>query len=204
MHNEATRPRDRGDAGALRLLPDAQRGDGAGLIASEQRLFIETVQQNLTELDPRLGDHVLAQDRFAVHDLTASVEDAVLQSGVGDGLAVVQLLHTSATLLVNEIDEPMFLADLLARARTLAPTEGAYLHNSPLRRVNLCADDHHCDRNGDAHLRASLIGQPSVTLAVSQGRLVRGRWQRIALVEFDGPRRREVVVRILGVPGRMS
>jgi secondary thiamine-phosphate synthase enzyme len=64
--------------------------------------------------------------------------------------------------------------------------------------VNLCQEDTHCDRNGDAHVKAALFGAPSVSLIVRDGSLVLGRWQKVALVEFDGPREREVLVQIMG------
>lgn len=162
-------------------------------------ISLQTKQQNLTELDPRLEQFIRPNDYFCVYDLTKELQLVVEKSGIQDGTVTAQILHTSATLCVNEMDEPMLLMDLARKLRVFAPKEGEYLHNGPLRHVNLCEDDSHCDRNGDAHLKASLFGQSSVTLIIRDGRLVVGQWQKVALLEFDGPRRREVLVQATGI-----
>lgn len=159
---------------------------------------IETRQQNLTSLDPRLAEYVRPTDYFYIHNLTDELREFVRDSGINDGTLTAQILHTSATLLVNELDEPMLLMDLAKKLRGLAPKDADYFHNGPMRKMNVCKDDAHCDRNGDAHVRASLFGHPSVTLLVRKGDLVLGQWQRVALLEFDGPRKREVLVQVMG------
>lgn len=162
-------------------------------------IVVETEQQNLTHYDPRLTQFLQPSDYFYLHDLTKELRYFVETSGITDGSLLIQIMHTSATLLVNELDEPMLLMDITQKLRSLVPKEAQYLHNSPMREVNLCADDSHCDRNGDAHVKASLFGQPSITLIIREGKLVLGPWQKIALLEFDGPRRREVLAQALGV-----
>ena len=161
-------------------------------------IVIETKQENLSALDPRLKEFLRPSDYFYVHDLTKDLKAFVAENGFTEGTLVAQILHTSATLIVNELDEPMLLGDIARKLRTLVPKEDSYLHNGPLRTVNLCKEDTHCDRNGDAHVKASLFGCPSVSLIIRDGELVLGRWQKPALVEFDGPRRREVLVQITG------
>jgi len=163
-----------------------------------ETVAIDTERQNLTTLDPQLAQFVKPSDFFYVHDLTNRLHAFVQGSGVLDGTLVAQILHTSATLAVNELDEPMLLGDLARKLRFLAPKEEQYLHNGPLRTVNLCEEDTHCDRNADAHVKATLFGRPSVTLIVKDGRLVLGRWQKVALIEFDGPRHREVIFQLSG------
>jgi secondary thiamine-phosphate synthase enzyme len=160
---------------------------------------IDTQQQNLEDLDPRLKEHLTPADFFYIRDLTADLTQWVKECGVKDGFVVVQILHTSATLCVNELDEPMLLMDMAKKLRWFAPKEDAYFHNGPLRTVNLCAEDTHCDRNGDAHVKAALFGNPSVSLIVRDGNLVLGRWQKISLIEFDGPRKREVLAQVMGI-----
>lgn len=162
-------------------------------------ISIQTQQQNLAILDPRLSSFLQPSDFFYIHDLTKEIQAFVDKSGVSQGQLLAQILHTSATLCVNELDEPMLLMDIARKMRTFVPKEGEYLHNSSLREVNLCPDDSHCDRNGDAHVKAILFGHPSVTLIIRDGRLVLGQWQKVALVEFDGPRRREVLVQVVGL-----
>lgn len=163
-----------------------------------KQISIETKQENLTDLDRRLRPFVQANDFFYVHDLTKELEDFVHSSGIQEGNILVQSLHTSAALSVNELDEPMLLADLAKKLRDFAPKEDQYLHNGPLRTMNLCAEDSHCDRNGDAHVKAALFGHPSVTLIIRNGKLVLGQWQRVAFLEFDGPRNREIIVQAVG------
>jgi secondary thiamine-phosphate synthase enzyme len=162
------------------------------------RIRVQTERQNLTAYDPRLAEFLEPSDHFYVHDVTEELRRIAREAAVIHGMLTAQILHTSATLVVNEIDEPMLLGDIMRKLRALAPKNDPYLHNSPLRTVNLCADDHHCDRNGDAHVKSTLFGHPSVSLIVCDARLVLGQWQKVALLEFDGPRPREVLVQVLG------
>ena len=161
-------------------------------------ITIDTEQQNLTTIDPQLTEFVKPNDFFYIHDLTRQLQAFVHESGIFDGIVLAQIQHTSATLAVNELDEPMLLGDILRKIRSFVPREESYLHNGPLRTVNLCEEDTHCDRNADAHVKSTLFGQPSVSLIVREGELVLGQWQKIALLEFDGPRRREVMLQVSG------
>lgn len=181
---------------AIRI--DPQESQEQGLRFLYESLVIETRQQNLTDLDPQLTNHLHPSDCFSLHDLTVQLKAFVKKSGFSDGVLVTQIQHTSATLVVNELDEPMLLGDIMKKMRLLVPKEDSYLHNSPLRTVNLCEEDTHCDRNADAHVKATLLGCPSISLIVRNGQLVLGQWQRIALLDFDGPRRREVLVQLMG------
>ncbi len=175
------------------------RQEPAEFRALYRTIAVDTLQENLTALDPRLAEFITLSDCFYIHNLTAELQNFVRESGIQDGTLVVQILHTSATLCVNELDEPMFLMDLVHKLRQFVPKEHQYFHNGPLRVVNLCADDSHCDRNGDAHVRTALFGHPSVSLIVREGELVLGQWQKIALLDFDGPRRREVLAQVMGI-----
>jgi secondary thiamine-phosphate synthase enzyme len=116
-------------------------------------------------------------------DLTETVAERVRQSGVDEGMVVVQSRHTTAAVLVNENEEHLLedLQDLLER---WAPAGARY--EKP---------------NGHAHARALLLGT-SVCLNVAEGRVDLGRWQSVFLVELDGPRRRSVSVQVLGVSTR--
>lgn len=161
-------------------------------------LSIQTQQENLTQLDPRLGDFLHPGDYFYVHNITEDLKQFVAESKIQEGNLTAQILHTSASLAVNELDEPMLLGDINHKLRAFVPKAEKYLHNGPLREVNLCKEDSHCDRNADAHVRAFLFGHPSVTLIVREGRLILGQWQRVALIEYDGPRKREVMIQLMG------
>ena len=130
-------------------------------------------------------------------DVTERVVRCVRLSGVGDGTVTVQSLHTTAAILVNE-HEPLLLDDLGRVLAGWAPADARYAHDDLDRRtVNLTPDER---PNGHAHARAMAL-QASTTLAVTGGEVQLGRWQRIFLVELDGPRSRQVVVTTAGLAG---
>jgi secondary thiamine-phosphate synthase enzyme len=131
--------------------------------------------------------------RVEVVDLTAEVEAAVRRSGIREGLAFLQTLHTTTSLVVNE-NEPLLREDLADLMERLAPSAGRYAHNELHRRPDVGAGE---SPNGDSHCRALLLGH-SATLAVAEGRLRLGRWQRLMLVELDGPRPRSLTAVVIG------
>lgn len=120
--------------------------------------------------------------RSQLVEITRSVEEAVAQSGVGDGLCVVYVPHTTAAVCVNENADPDVRADVEAFLARLIPEH---------------ADFAHVEGNSDSHVKSILTG-PSVTLIVENGRLLLGRWQGVYLCEWDGPRAREVWVKVVG------
>ena len=127
-------------------------------------------------------------------DLTDRLEALVAQSGIRFGFVNVQSLHTTAAIVVNE-NEPQLLSDFADALERSAPTRAAYRHDDvALRTVNLTADER---VNGHAHCRALILGV-SACINVIYGRLHLGAWQRVFLVELDGPRDREISVLILG------
>ncbi|HKQ97385.1 MAG TPA: secondary thiamine-phosphate synthase enzyme YjbQ [Candidatus Polarisedimenticolia bacterium] len=137
---------------------------------------------------------ILTGQRTQFIDLTEWVARCVRRSGVEHGMAVVRVLHTTAAIVVNE-NEPLLLDDLTAMLERLAPGDVAYAHDDPLRRrVKLEPGER---RNGHSHARALLLGD-SKSIGVVEGDLQRGRWQSIFLVELDGPRRRSIVVTVMG------
>lgn len=114
-------------------------------------------------------------------DITAQVQGALERSGVRDGLAVVFSTHTTAGITINENSDPDVPHDMLHWLRTRIPQNGEFRHG---------------EGNADAHLKTSLFGV-SQTVIVEQGRLALGTWQGIFLAEFDGPRTRKVLVKLL-------
>ena len=126
-------------------------------------------------------------------DITDRLVEAVEQSGIFDGILVVQSRHTTAGILVNE-HEPLLLEDLAAMFERLVPAAVDYAHDDLSRRtVNLTPRER---RNGHAHLRAGLL-RTSETLSIAGGRLSLGRWQRVFFVDFDGGQGREVAITVL-------
>ncbi len=135
------------------------------------------------------------EERLQFVDLTELVAERVRRSGIGHGLVCVQSRHTTTAVVVNE-NEPLLIEDAKRMLERLVPRGAVYGHNELHRRRDAAPDE---SRNGDAHCRALLLGS-SETLAVAGGALQLGRWQRVFLVELDGPRRRTVCVVVMGIP----
>jgi secondary thiamine-phosphate synthase enzyme len=142
-------------------------------------------------------DRVELRTRASVQfiDLTELVAERVRRSRVAHGMVCVQALHTTAAILVNE-NEPLLLEDLRATLGRVASASGTYAHDDLSRRHS--PEDER--PNGHAHCRAALLGA-SACLNLAEGRLVLGAWQRLFLVELDGPRPRSLSILVMGVPG---
>lgn len=125
---------------------------------------------------------VRTQGRDDWKNISAEVKEAVAASGVKEGLCVVFIPHTTAGVTINENADPDVPRDMVLALNMISPKR---------------ADFRHSEGNSDAHAKCSLVG-PSVTIIVSQGKLLLGTWQGIYLTEFDGPRKRSVYVRVLG------
>jgi len=127
-------------------------------------------------------------------DLTERIEAVIAETGLRQGVVNIQSLHTTAAIVVNE-HEPLLLRDFAALLDRWSPRTGRYQHDDETQRtVNLAPDER---ANGHAHCQALLLGT-SVCLNVIRGQLHLGVWQRVFLVELDGPRRREVSVMAVG------
>lgn len=122
---------------------------------------------------------VQTQASRELRDITAQVQQIVIDSGVQEGACHLFVPHTTAGLTLNENWDPDVRSDLISALTDLIP-------DLPYR---------HGEGNSPAHLLSTLVGV-STTLLVGNGRLVLGSWQGIYLAEFDGPRRRRVVVKI--------
>ena len=134
---------------------------------------------------------VMTREEMEFIDLTPALTALVESLGVRDGVLTVQTRHTTTGVMINE-HEPLLLNDLRAMFERLVPA-GPYEHDDFGRRtVNLTPGER---INGHAHCRAALL-RTSESIPIVDGALTLGRWQRVFLVEFDGPRRREVAVAI--------
>lgn len=122
-------------------------------------------------------------------DLTSPVREQVAQATVADGVVVVNTLHTTCCLLINEFQGAL-VDDLTRLMERLVADDDGYKHNDP--RYSDCERG-----NGPAHLRAGLLGQ-SVVVGLSAGQLSLGRFQSILFVEWDGPRTRSIDIQIIG------
>jgi secondary thiamine-phosphate synthase enzyme len=113
-------------------------------------------------------------------DITQQVRLVVRESGVKSGVCRVFIPHTTAAVTINENADPDVRKDILDRLEEIAPSSGTYLH---------------AEGNAHAHIKSGLIGS-SVVAFVEAGQLVLGTWQSIFLCEFDGPRTRNVMIRV--------
>lgn len=133
-------------------------------------------------------------------DITDRVRSEIARSGVTDGIVNVQTQHTTTAIVVNE-NEPMLLEDLARVLERWAPRCAVYRHDLRERSETPEGKDERV--NGHAHARAVALGA-SETLNVADGRLQIGRWQRIFLVELDGPQERAVSLVVMGAAGSPS
>ena len=124
---------------------------------------------------------VRSHQREELIEFTDEVQRNLSDSGVQEGVVVLYVQHTTAGLTINENADPDVPRDMLHALRTLIPQHGM--------------DFRHGEENSDAHIKASLMGF-SVTVFIENGSLSLGMWQGIYLCEFDGPRTRNVWVRV--------
>jgi secondary thiamine-phosphate synthase enzyme len=128
-------------------------------------------------------------------DITEEVSTVVASSGVRFGQVNIFSTHTTAAIKINE-NEPLLLTDLARALCKLAPIDAYYEHNDFSRRsVNMNEDE--C-QNGHAHCQ-HLFLSASETVPIMDGQLTLGQWQRIFLIELDRPRRRRVLINVIGV-----
>ncbi|WP_124098744.1 secondary thiamine-phosphate synthase enzyme YjbQ [Ruminococcus sp. Marseille-P6503] len=123
----------------------------------------------------------LRTERKNFYNITSYVRQAVIESGVSNGIAVVYCPHTTAGITINENADPDVVTDLLYALDKTYPDRPQFRHS---------------EGNSAAHLKASCIGS-SVTVIIEDGVLLLGTWQGIYFTEFDGPRNRRFSVKIL-------
>jgi len=116
-------------------------------------------------------------------DITGKIEKAVADSGISDGSVVIYCPHTTAAITINENADPDVVHDILLTLSALVPQDKeGYRHS---------------EGNSDAHVKSSIVGC-SETVLVNNGQMQLGTWQGIYFCEFDGPRKRSVIVQITG------
>jgi secondary thiamine-phosphate synthase enzyme len=125
---------------------------------------------------------VQSHERAELIKLDAQVASAIGESGEKDGVCHIFVPHTTAGVTINEGADPDLARDLLARLAQLVPRDAGYAH---------------AEGNADSHIKATLVGA-AATVFVRDGKPLLGTWQSIFFCEFDGPRRRRVLVRVSG------
>ena len=132
------------------------------------------------------------EKRYEIICITRDVAKVVSESGIKDGLVLVNPMHITASVYVNDLESGLH-SDIMSTLEKLAPYFGPsgqsgseYLHHRT-------GED-----NGDAHLKRQLLGQ-QVTMAITNGKLHLGPWEEIHYAEFDGRRRKRILIKIMGV-----
>ena len=132
---------------------------------------------------------VSSEERTEFLDITKQIRDAVQKHPINDGIVLVNSLHTTVALFVNEFQGAL-VEDLKNMVSNLVRERNGYRHDDP--RYSDCERG-----NAHAHLRAALLGR-SVAVGLSGGELSLGRFQSIIFAEMDGPRQRAIDVQVMG------
>ncbi len=131
--------------------------------------------------DYMVYEYTLKTERENFYNITAKVREAVLKSGVTDGLCVIYCPHTTAGITLNENADPDVVRDMLLGLNKAFPDR---------------AEFRHAEGNSSAHLKSSCVGA-SQTIIIKNGGLLLGTWQGIYFCEFDGPRSRKFYVKVV-------
>lgn len=126
------------------------------------------------------------QKRIDFINITKDVEEAVRESGIKEGLCLINAMHITASVFINDAEEGL-LEDFTKWLEGLAPHEPISRYNH-----NLTGEE-----NGDSHLKRTVMGR-EVVIAITDRRLDFGPWEQIYYGEFDGQRRKRVLIKVIG------
>ncbi len=124
---------------------------------------------------------VPTSQRTELVEITGNVQKAVTQTGIQQGVCCLFVPHTTAGIMINENADPDVARDIAVTLDRLAPNRGDYRHS---------------EGNSDSHVKAALVGV-SLSVFIENGKLTLGRWQGIFFCEFDGPRERQLQVKVV-------
>ena len=130
-----------------------------------------------------------SEESTEISDVTKLVRDAIQQLPISAGIALINTLHTTCALFINEFQSAL-IDDLKRLIERLVPERIGYRHDDP--RVSDCERG-----NAHSHLRAALLGR-SIAVGINNAELTLGRFQSIIFAELDGPRRREISIQVIG------
>src|SRR5437762_5451869 len=130
-----------------------------------------------------------SEEGTEVTDITKLVREAIQQFPVSAGIALINTLHTTCALFINEFQSAL-IDDLKGLVEKLVPERDGYRHDDP--RFSDCERG-----NAHSHLRSALLGR-SVALGINHAELMLGRFQSIIFAELDGPRKREISIQVIG------
>jgi secondary thiamine-phosphate synthase enzyme len=131
---------------------------------------------------PIAREAVKTTKRDQIVDVTPNVRKLIKQFGVDDGMAIVYVPHTTAAVTINENADPDVKSDMLAKLSAMIPRKETYYD--------------HDEGNSDSHVKTAIVGN-SATVLIERGNLVLGTWQGIYFCEFDGPRNRELLIKVV-------
>lgn len=123
---------------------------------------------------------IITKKKYEVIDVTQEVEKQV--KNVDEGLAVVYTPHATGGIIINENYDPNIGLDIMDALDNIIP-EGKWRHDK-------------VDNNGASHIKSAITG-PSETIPIKDGKLQLGTWQSICFCEFDGPRERKIIVKVM-------
>jgi len=126
--------------------------------------------------------YIISHKPTEMIDITREVCKAISEDDVTDGLAVIFTPHTTAAITINENADPDVCRDMIMGINKLVPLQDGY---------------HHLEGNSAAHIKSSLFGA-SETVIINNGKVMLGTWQGIYFCEFDGPRQRQVQIKVIG------
>jgi secondary thiamine-phosphate synthase enzyme len=127
---------------------------------------------------------IKTSSRIEMVDITSKVEEVVRDSGVKEGICYIYVPHTTAGITINEGADPSVVKDINQTLRKLVPPDAGYSH---------------LEGNADSHIKTTIVG-PNTFVFIEGGRLQLGTWQSIFFCEFDGPRSRKALIKV--VPDR--
>ena len=130
-----------------------------------------------------------SEERTEISDVTKLVRDAIQQLPISAGIALINTLHTTCALFINEFQSAL-IDDLKRLIERLVPERIGYRHDDP--RVSDCERG-----NAHSHLRAALLGR-SIAVGINNAELTLGRFQSIIFAELDGPRSRQISIQVIG------
>jgi secondary thiamine-phosphate synthase enzyme len=124
---------------------------------------------------------IKTRSRVEFQEITGKIQEIIKTSGVKSGVCYIFVPHTTAGLLINEHADPDVVEDIKTQLETMVPGHQGYRH---------------AEGNSPAHIKAGLLGD-SRTLFIEEGTLVLGTWQGVFFCEFDGPRSRKILVKVI-------
>ena len=125
--------------------------------------------------------NVRSKSKTEFIDITEDVRSLLKESGIQNGVCHIYVPHTTAGVTINEGADPAVKRDIIASLNRMVPFEGDYQH---------------MEGNSAAHIKSTLVGTAQIVL-IQEGKLLLGTWQSIYFCEFDGPRHRRVLVKIV-------